>query len=94
MKFKLKFTKTFENSFKKFKKNKELIDELLKKIEKILENPDCGKPLKYTLSKYRSIRVKNKYRLIYRVNEEVKEIILVAFGHRKKIYEILLLTEE
>ena len=52
------------------------------------------KPLKYALAGYRSVRVRNKYRLIYRVDIERKEIILVAFGHRKKIYEIILLSEE
>ncbi len=45
-------------------------------------------------SKICSVRVKNRYRLIYKVDEERREVILIAFGHRKKIYEILLLSEE
>ncbi len=94
MKYKLKFTKTFHKNVKKFRKNKELVESLMGRIEKIVENPNCGKPLKYALSSYRSVRVKNRYRLIYKVDEERKEVILVAFGHRKKIYEILLLSEE
>ncbi|WP_456473666.1 type II toxin-antitoxin system RelE family toxin [Candidatus Pyrohabitans sp.] len=94
MKYKLKFTKAFQKNIKKFRKNKEIVEGLMGRIEKIIENPDCGKPLKYALSSYRSVRVKSRYRLIYKVDEERKEVILVAFGHRKRIYEVLLLSEE
>lgn len=59
-----------------------------------MENPNAGKPLKYTLSKYRSIRIKEKYRLLYHVREETKEVILIAFGHRKDIYKWLVLHSQ
>ncbi len=49
MKYKLKFTKTFHKNVKKFRKNKELVESLMERIEKIIENPNCGKPLKYAL---------------------------------------------
>ena len=62
MKYKLKFTKTFQKNVKKFRKNKELVETLMERIEKIVENPNYGKPLKYALSRYRSVRVKNRYR--------------------------------
>jgi mRNA-degrading endonuclease RelE of RelBE toxin-antitoxin system len=62
-KYKLKFTKTFQKHVKKFRKDKELVEELIKKIERLLENPEIGKPLRYALSKYRSVIVKKKYRL-------------------------------
>jgi mRNA-degrading endonuclease RelE of RelBE toxin-antitoxin system len=38
--------------------------------------------------------VKGKYRLVYKVNEEEKEIILVAFGHLKEIYKFMMLLRE
>jgi len=34
--------------------------------------------------------VKGKYRLVYRVDEEEKEVLLVAFGHRKEIYNFVM----
>jgi len=34
--------------------------------------------------------VKGKYRLVYRVDEEEKEVLLVAFGHRKEIYKFMM----
>lgn len=65
-----------------------------KQIEKLQEAPDSGKALKYELDPYRAVRVKGKYRLVYKVNEEEKEIILVAFGHRKEIYKFMMLLRE
>jgi mRNA-degrading endonuclease RelE of RelBE toxin-antitoxin system len=38
--------------------------------------------------------VKGKYRLVYKVNEEDKEVILVAFGHRKEIYKFMMFLQE
>jgi addiction module RelE/StbE family toxin len=51
------------------KKDKALIEKLVKKVRKLQEAPYSGKPLKHRLSQYRSIRVKGKYRLIYTVDE-------------------------
>ena len=70
------------------------MDELHKKIEKILSDPFIGKPLQYNLTNHRSIRVREKYRLIYKINEVDSEIILVAFGHRKSVYEFLVLDSK
>lgn len=64
---------------------------MTKKIEKLLSDPFTGKPLQHQLSNYRSIRVRGKYRLIYKLNENEKEIILAAFGHRKTVYDFMVL---
>jgi len=87
--YRLIYTHLFEKKIKKFKKDKELVAELKKKIEKLLADPFIGKPLEYPLVNYRSIRVKGKYRLIYKLNENDKELVLVAFGHRKDIYQLM-----
>ncbi|MFW6194535.1 MAG: type II toxin-antitoxin system RelE family toxin [Halobacteriota archaeon] len=34
------------------------------------------------------------YRLVYKVDEEEKEITLIAFGHRKEIYRLMMFLEE
>ncbi|NJD78706.1 MAG: type II toxin-antitoxin system mRNA interferase toxin, RelE/StbE family [Candidatus Methanoperedens sp.] len=85
------YTNLFAKKIKKFKKDKELVADLKKKIEKLLSDPFIGKPLEYPLANFRSIRIKGKYRLIYKLNENDKELVLVAFGHRKDIYQLMVL---
>ena len=85
MSYRLKYTQTFEKQIEKIKKkDKALMEEKLQQI------PYTGKPLEYRLAPYRSVRVKGKYRLVYRVDEEEKEVLLVAFGHRKEIYKFMM----
>jgi len=93
--YRLIYTKTFEKTIEKIKKkDKALMQETAKKVEKLQEVPYTGKLLKYRLAPYRSVRVKGKYRLVYKVNEEEKEVILVAFGHRKEIYKFMMFLQE
>ena len=95
MTYRLKYTQTFEKRIEKIKKkDKALMEEGMKKAEKLQEMPYTGKPLRYKLAPYRSIRVKGKYRLVYRVDEEEKEVVLVAFGHREEIYKFMMFLRE
>jgi addiction module RelE/StbE family toxin len=55
-----------------------------KQIGKIMENPDCGKPLRYDMKGERTIYVK-PYRLIYKVEGDV--LFLLQFSHRKGVYK-------
>lgn len=57
-----------------------------KQIRKIEQYPELGKPLKYELSNYRSIRV-SSFRLIYKI--ENNDITFVYFDKRDNIYEKL-----
>lgn len=52
----------------------------------ILETPYCGKPLKDELEGLRSLRVK-RFRIIYQLNTDNKEVDIVVIGPRKTIYE-------
>ena len=80
---KVTFTEGFEKQFKKIKDN--LTKERIKKqIEKIIENPEIGKPLRYNLKGERTLYIK-PYRLIYTINQD--EIILLRFLHRQEVYE-------
>jgi mRNA-degrading endonuclease RelE of RelBE toxin-antitoxin system len=69
------------------KQTKHLDNFLLKKLQsqitKIIENPQAGKPLKYTRGE-RALYVK-PFRLVYAVLDE--ELILLKFDHRKKVYK-------
>ena len=95
MTYQLKYTQTFEKQIERMKKkDKTLMEEVMKKVEKLQKMPYAGKPLKYRLVPYRSVRVKGKYRLVYKVNEEEKEVTLVAFGHREEIYKFTMFLRE
>lgn len=45
-----------------------------------------GKPLRYSLSGHRRIRVSN-YRIIYRIAEEEKTVYIMTIVHRKDAYD-------
>jgi mRNA interferase RelE/StbE len=56
--------------------------------EKLLElkdNPEkAGKPLKY--SNFWSLRV-GDYRVIYEINRDLKQVVILFIGHRRKVYD-------
>lgn len=55
--------------------------------ERIMVNPVAfGKPLRFTLKGYRRLRV-GRYRIIYRIEEAHKNVVVVAIKHRKDIYK-------
>jgi len=62
-------------------------------LKLILSNPDEGKALKDDLAGLRSFRV-SRFRVIYRVRDNIVEII--AIGPRERIYEetFLILKKE
>lgn len=57
----------------------------LKKIEKILENPEIGKPLKY-LRGERTVYVR-PFRIIYSYIVSQDELVFLKFEHRKDVYK-------
>ena len=77
------YTKTFSKDFKKVKDNKTR-ESILKIIIKLAKNPEIGKPLRYKLKGYRSVRIK-PYRIIYRIEED--KIIINCFDHREEVYK-------
>jgi mRNA-degrading endonuclease RelE of RelBE toxin-antitoxin system len=77
------YTDKFERDCRKIKDNL-IKDRLEKQIQKIVEDPESGKPLKYGLKEERTIRIK-PFRLIYAVQEG--SLILLRFEHRKEVYD-------
>jgi len=59
------WTRRFETSFKKIK-DKRTKERIIKQIERIIADPNVGKPLRYSLRGERSVRI-TPYRLIYKV---------------------------
>ncbi len=79
-------TEEFEEQFESLtKRDKPLLERVAKAIIKLEQNPYTGKPLSYGLAGYRSLHV-GKYRIIYEIDENTKEVILRSIGHRKRVY--------
>lgn len=65
-------------------KDSNLKERLQNQIQKIVEYPELGKPLRYDLKGERTIYVK-PYRLIYAYQGTV--LYLLRFEHRKQVYK-------
>ena len=61
---------------------------MLAALRKLLADPERGKPLQLVLEGLRSWRT-GDYRIVYRVIESRIEILVVAVGHRRDVYERL-----
>jgi addiction module RelE/StbE family toxin len=79
----LLYTDEFKKDIRKIK-DRNCQVKIKKMIQKIIENPSIGKPLKYELVGLMSIRI-TKSRLIYEVRDDT--IILHKFEHRKSVYK-------
>ena len=76
------WTKKFERELRKLR-DKTIKDRVKDQIEKVLDNPETGKPLRFALKGERSVYV-TPYRLIYAVQGET--LYLLRFEHRKAVY--------
>ena len=75
-------------SSKEFEKSVKHLDpfnreKLEKQIQKIVSNPEVGKPLRYTRGE--RVLYAKPFRLIYAVRGD--DIILLRFDHRKRVYK-------
>ena len=76
------FSEEFKKDFKKIKDSNTRL-RIIKQLKKLELLPEAGKPLKYELKNYRSLRVP-PFRIIYRIEENL--IIINCFDHRKDVY--------
>jgi mRNA interferase RelE/StbE len=81
MKYELVFSKEFDKNFSKLDKTNQAV--VLKKMVILQNNPLIGKPLRFGLKGFRSLRV-GKYRIIYKINDK---ILLSTLKHRKNVYD-------
>jgi addiction module RelE/StbE family toxin len=77
------WTKTFERELKRVK-DRAFKDRVKRQIEKILENPEAGKPLRFELKGERSLRIP-PYRLIYATQGTT--LYLLRLEHRETVYD-------
>ncbi len=57
-------------------------------IEVLSQEPERGKPLQLSLRGLRAWRT-GDYRIVYKIIQERIEIIVIALGHRRDVYERL-----
>jgi mRNA interferase RelE/StbE len=57
-------------------------------IDVLSQSPERGKPLQLTLRGLRSWRT-GDFRIVYRVIDERIEILVIAIGHRRQVYDRL-----
>lgn len=79
---KLIYTDEFKGDLKKIR-DKKIQIRIKKIIQKIIDNPEIGKNLRYELFSLRSIRIP-PFRALYELKGDI--IILHKFEHRKKVY--------
>ena len=61
---------------------------VLAAVRKLRADPERGRPLQLALKGLRAWRT-GDYRIVYRVIESRIEILVVALGHRRDVYERL-----
>jgi len=72
-----------ENQLKKISRNHQKV--LIEIFGEIIENPLLGKPLGRELTGRFSLRV-GVYRLVYKIDQIDKKVIVLRIGHRGKVY--------
>jgi len=88
MKWVIKRTDTFLDSLRAIRKNKEALDELGKKLDRLRDDPlHVGGWLSGDLHGKRSTRISKKYRLIFTPDEFNKVVYLNWIDHRKTAYD-------
>ena len=65
--------------------NKEIRDLIKRKIEKLIQDPSLGLPLRGNLSGYFKLRI-SKYRVVYTIIKEQLIVLVIAVGKREKFF--------
>ena len=81
--YKITFDKNAKKFLKKLKKGDK--KEIIEKIKKLRDNPYLGKRLSGNLFGLWSLRF-NKFRVTYKIIENILVIVIVNIKHRKDIY--------
>ena len=81
---KVEYSDTVQKQLKKLPKNKQI--KVLKKIEKLKNDPYIGKKLKGEFEGLRSLKVW-PYRIIYRYLPQDKLFFINVVQHRQKVYK-------
>ena len=69
------------------KKDKKRYEEVMNKIEEILENPQHYKPLKYDFAGERRVHIMKNFVLKFEIDEQNKIVKFIFFGHHDEAYK-------
>ncbi len=84
MSYSIEFSDEFEKSMKKLKKrDKVLFEQISKKTNELIENPEHFKPLRNVLAGYRRIHF-GSFVFIYTIEEDIVRVI--SLDHHDKAY--------
>ncbi len=78
----ISYTYEFRRGIKKVR-DKAMQIKVKKIVQKIIDNPDVGKPLRYELAGLRSVRVP-PFRILYELSGD--RLIFHTFEHRDAVY--------
>ena len=82
---KITYSTEFEKALKQLiKQDRKTFEQLENQIEKILREPQIGKPLRYTLKNRRRLHV-GSFVLVYEFHRN--ELRFIDFDHHDKIYK-------
>ena len=79
---KISFHQTFQKEFTKIK-DKAIKEKIIKQLQKIRDDPEIGKPMKYSRKGTRELYIK-PYRLSYSYTKEESTIIILELYHKDK----------
>ncbi len=86
--YKLAIKESLDKKFKKLqRKDKDLLRLIEKKVQNILAEPHRYKPLRKPLQNKRRVHIGGSYVLVYEVNEAKKVVTLMDFDHHDNIYK-------
>ena len=86
--YKLAIKENLDRKFKKLKKkDRELLVQIDRKVQEILDNPYRFKPLRKPLQNKRRVHVGGSFVLIYEINKDEKIVTLLDFDHHDNIYK-------
>ncbi|OPY55350.1 MAG: Plasmid stabilization system protein [Methanosaeta sp. PtaU1.Bin112] len=66
------------------KKDNVLFEQLRKRFEKLITNPECGEVLSHDKAGHREVHVKDHWVIIYRTDYDVRTIVIVKIGTHEK----------
>lgn len=82
---KIIYSDEFERALRKWKKRDHyLFEQLVNKMERIINDPTVGKPLRYTLKNRRRIHI-NSFVLVYEFHND--EVRFIDFDHHDRVYK-------
>lgn len=87
MSYDIEITESLEKKLsKKKKKDKDLYEAVMKKIEQVVEYPEHYKPLRGNMKGFRRVHVGGSFVLIFKIKKDSNKVKFVDLDHHDNIY--------